>query len=335
LQAFSGKMEDRRRKLIPAGELAMWRKGDGGPPGETVSMITGTFDMLHPGNLKAVEHAQRLAGHAVVLVRPAPGSSEPGHDQPCLSLEARMEMVSHLRSVSVVTSLSQEQARSCLHSLRPFTWVTTPRHSAEDPLAGILEPLADAVVNLPLLPGCRTGEIREAIRAGRTPISFPEPPPPVDAPDERMENRGKRVTVNGCFDILHPGHMAFLEQARAMGDELLVLVNDDDSVRNFKGATRPVFPLSFRARALQSLTSVSGVCPFSGDNPLGMLSRVKPHIHVKGGSYIEERVREEGALLETWGGRVVCCPMVGDYSTTSYLRGVSRSRASRGPTPIK
>jgi rfaE bifunctional protein nucleotidyltransferase chain/domain len=159
--------------------------------------------------------------------------------------------------------------------------------------------------------------------------------PRAPGPSDRQEaGKGRRivVSVNGCFDVLHAGHLRFLAQARGMGDELIVLVNDDKSVGDYKGAkrpsspapasfvaARPIFPLEFRIEALLTLESVSNVCPFGGDNPLKVLDLLRPDIHVKGGSYEPERVERERRLLESWGGSLRFCPMVENYSTSGWL----------------
>jgi D-beta-D-heptose 7-phosphate kinase/D-beta-D-heptose 1-phosphate adenosyltransferase len=130
------------------------------------------------------------------------------------------------------------------------------------------------------------------------------------------------VTANGCFDVLHIGHVRFLNGARQLGHRLVVLTNDDRSVTRYKGPTRPVFPVGFRIAALEALRCVDQAVPFSDDNPLELIRRLQPDIHVKGGSFEPERVRAERELVEGWGGRLVCLDMVAGYSTSRYIRGV-------------
>ena len=135
--------------------------------------------------------------------------------------------------------------------------------------------------------------------------------------------KGKKiVTVNGCFDILHAGHAELFARARAKGDALIVLANDDESIRALKGAGRPVFPVQHRLALLESLKPVTAAFAFSGDNPIEMLKIIKPAIHVKGGSFIEERVRNERTLVESWGGRLEFIPMVGNFSTTNIIKAL-------------
>jgi len=178
-------------------------------------------------------------------------------------------------------------------------------------------------VSIPSIPGCFTPEILDAMRKGRTPIHIPGLSPgkrPV--PAHRSSGR-ILVTANGCFDVLHIGHLRFLSQARAMGDELVVLINNDASVRRYKGATRPIFPLKFRKTALLALRSVSAVRSFHEDNPLLIIAQLEPNTHVKGGSYDPTRVDGERELLQRWGGSLAFCPMVKGRSTSAYLQKVT------------
>lgn len=137
---------------------------------------------------------------------------------------------------------------------------------------------------------------------------------------------GRKVTVNGCFDILHIGHLRFLTRARSMGDSLTVLLNDDDSVSRYKGPTRPVFPLAFRRMALLACEMVDEVIPFSGDEPLDVMRSLRPALHVKGGSFQESRVRSERELVESWGGRLECTPLEEGFSTSNYIMNVMEGR---------
>ena len=99
-----------------------------------------------------------------------------------------------------------------------------------------------------------------------------------------------------------------------------MLVNDDDSVRTYKGAGRPIFPIRFRLQALNALDAVTMAYPFSGDNPLPLLATIRPDIHVKGGSFEETRVSEERRLVESWGGRLEIIPLVKGFSTTGVVQ---------------
>lgn len=140
-----------------------------------------------------------------------------------------------------------------------------------------------------------------------------------------LKAAGKNLVVtNGCFDLLHPGHVTYLEQARNLGDALLVGLNGDDSVRQLKGEGRPVNEQTDRALVLAALESVSGVCIFTERTASRFLSVVKPDIYVKGGDYTLETLnQEERSIVESAGGRVVVIPVVPGKSTTSLLKKIS------------
>src|SRR5215813_10084056 len=133
-------------------------------------------------------------------------------------------------------------------------------------------------------------------------------------------NRGTRRIVfsNGCFDLLHPGHIQSLEQARALGDALIVGINSDESVRELKGAGRPVLPELERAEILAALDCVDAVVIFDELTPREIISALLPDILVKGGDWPGNQIvgREE---VEAAGGRVVSIPVVPGYSTTAIL----------------
>jgi rfaE bifunctional protein nucleotidyltransferase chain/domain len=129
----------------------------------------------------------------------------------------------------------------------------------------------------------------------------------------------KVVFTNGCFDLLHVGHVRYLEEARSLGDVLIVGVNTDASVTRLeKGPGRPLTPAADRARVLAACACVDRVVLFGEDTPLELITVLTPNILVKGGDYqINEIVGRE--VLEARGGRVVALPFVPGYSTTSLL----------------
>ncbi|MEE3502238.1 D-glycero-beta-D-manno-heptose-7-phosphate kinase [Acidiphilium acidophilum] len=137
---------------------------------------------------------------------------------------------------------------------------------------------------------------------------------------ERWRQRGWRVGfTNGCFDLLHPGHIHLLEQCRAACDRLIVGINADSSVRRLKGATRPVQPEAARAAVLASLASVDLVVIFEEDTPLAMLEIIRPDVLVKGADYTRETV--VGAReVESWGGRVMLADLLDGHSTTATVQ---------------
>ncbi|MBI1190944.1 MAG: D-glycero-beta-D-manno-heptose 1-phosphate adenylyltransferase [Tepidisphaera sp.] len=134
-----------------------------------------------------------------------------------------------------------------------------------------------------------------------------------------LKQQGKRIVfTNGCFDVLHSGHVTLLEKAAAMGDFLIVGLNDDDSVRRLKGPTRPVNTQDERARVLSGLQAVGAVVIFAEDTPLSLIKELKPDTLVKGGDYTVERVVGR-AEVESWGGRVALVDLVEGKSTTATL----------------
>src|SRR5438034_1216004 len=142
----------------------------------------------------------------------------------------------------------------------------------------------------------------------------------------RRRQRGAVVFTNGVFDLLHVGHVALLEAARAEGDALLVAVNSDASVRRLGkgGATRPLVPEAERARLVAALACVDRVVVFEADTPLGLIERLRPDVLVKGADYAREAI--VGAdQVERWGGRVVRVPLVPGYSTTDVLARLRRA----------
>jgi rfaE bifunctional protein nucleotidyltransferase chain/domain len=138
----------------------------------------------------------------------------------------------------------------------------------------------------------------------------------------REKRNGRRIVfTNGCFDLLHPGHIGSLEQARALGDALIVGLNSDASVRELKGAGRPVLPERERAEILAALECVDGVVIFDDLTPREVIARLLPDVLVKGGDWPGDQIvgREE---VEAAGGRVVSIPVVPGYSTTAILRKI-------------
>ena len=141
-----------------------------------------------------------------------------------------------------------------------------------------------------------------------------------------LRHSGKRLVVtNGCFDLLHLGHITYLETARQQGDTLLVGVNSDAAVRQLKGPDRPVNPEADRAAVLAALASVDGVCIFAESTATRFLAAARPDIYVKGGDYTLDTLnQEERRIVEQTGGRIVIMPCVPGKSTTALLKQISR-----------
>ncbi|HYE35584.1 bifunctional D-glycero-beta-D-manno-heptose-7-phosphate kinase/D-glycero-beta-D-manno-heptose 1-phosphate adenylyltransferase HldE [Methylocaldum sp.] len=138
-------------------------------------------------------------------------------------------------------------------------------------------------------------------------------------------NGEKIVVTNGCFDILHPGHIQYLQQARALGDRLIVLVNSDASVKRLKGNSRPVNSLEHRMTMLAALECVDWVVPFEDDTPREVIGRLLPDVLVKGGDYkdISEIAGHDYVLAN--GGEVKILDFIGDYSTTRIIQAIRNS----------
>ena len=141
-----------------------------------------------------------------------------------------------------------------------------------------------------------------------------------------MRSSGRKLVVtNGCFDILHLGHVTYLENARNFGDALLIGVNSDAAVRGLKGPGRPVKSETDRAAVLAALESVSGVCIFTDTAATKFLAAAQPDIYVKGGDYTLETLnQEERRAVESAGGQIVLVPFVPGKSTTSLLEKITR-----------
>ncbi len=134
----------------------------------------------------------------------------------------------------------------------------------------------------------------------------------------RESAAGRVVFTNGVFDLLHPGHIDVLTQARSRGDALIVGVNGDDSVRRLKGPTRPIRTDSERAYVLAALEAVDAVVVFDQDTPLELVRVLRPAVIVKGGDYAPDEV-VGGKEVRGWGGEVIIVPLTPNQSTTSIL----------------
>ncbi len=182
---------------------------------------------------------------------------------------------------------------------------------------------------------------RERLRA-----ELPVPPAPatpshgpavVDLPElmatvQRCRDAGGRVVfTNGCFDILHRGHVTYLEQARQLGDLLVVAVNSDTSVRRLKGPHRPVNPVEDRVAVLAALSAVDQVAVFEEDSPASLIEAIRPEVYVKGGDYPPELV-PEAPLVRRLGGQVQILGYVPDRSTSAAIARI-RGRADRARAP--
>jgi D-glycero-beta-D-manno-heptose 1-phosphate adenylyltransferase len=148
----------------------------------------------------------------------------------------------------------------------------------------------------------------------------------IKAAAARAKIEGKKIVfTNGCFDLLHVGHLRLLAEAKKLGDVLLVALNSDRSVREIKGAGRPILPERERAELIAALEMVDYVTLFDEPDPLNLLREVRPDVLVKGGDWAEDKVvgRE---LVEGWGGKVAVVPYLADHSTTDIIEKIERTR---------
>lgn len=136
---------------------------------------------------------------------------------------------------------------------------------------------------------------------------------------KKLKQEGKTVvTTNGCFDILHVGHVRYLEKAKSFGDVLIVALNSDKSVKSIKGESRPINNELDRAEVLSGLKSVDYVVLFDEDSPIDLLLQIKPDVHTKGADYTIESLPEAKGIMEA-GGRIEFISFVEGKSTTSII----------------
>ena len=141
----------------------------------------------------------------------------------------------------------------------------------------------------------------------------------------------KIVFTNGCFDILHSGHVTYLNQAKEQGDVLVIGLNSDNSVRRLKGPNRPINDLDERARVLSALSCVDHVIPFYEDTPVELIKQIKPDVYVKGGDYTRETL-PEAPVVEALGGEVRILPYLDGQSTSNVIDRIRKIYVERGET---
>jgi rfaE bifunctional protein nucleotidyltransferase chain/domain len=137
----------------------------------------------------------------------------------------------------------------------------------------------------------------------------------------RSSDRRAVVTTNGCFDLLHVGHLRYLQAARALGDCLIICLNSDASVQRLKGPTRPIVAQQDRAELLAGLACVDGVVIFDEPTPVALLQTIRPEVHVKGGQYTLETLPEAPALL-AMNTHIHFAPMAEGHSTSQLIERV-------------
>jgi len=137
-----------------------------------------------------------------------------------------------------------------------------------------------------------------------------------------LRSKGKRIVfTNGCFDIIHVGHVRYLNEAKKIGDFLIVAINSDSSVKSIKGENRPITDERARAEIIAALEFVDMVIIFSEDTPYSLIKEIQPDILVKGGDWKEEEIVGADIVKER-GGKVLTIPYVSGYSTTSIIEKI-------------
>ncbi len=137
------------------------------------------------------------------------------------------------------------------------------------------------------------------------------------------QNGKKIVFTNGCFDLLHAGHVLYLEEARALGDILVIGLNTDASVQQNKGTERPIVPQKERGIVLSGLSCVDMIVYFDDLTPMGLIDHLRPDIHVKGGDYKKETLPEY-SLIISYGGTVESLPFYPGFSSTTMIEKILR-----------
>jgi len=147
---------------------------------------------------------------------------------------------------------------------------------------------------------------------------------------ESLKAKGyKIVFTNGCFDLLHIGHLRTLQKAKSLGDILIVGVNSDSSVRRIKGRGRPIIPENERAEIIASLECVDYVVIFSEPDPIKLIKTIKPDVHVKGGDYDIDKL-PEAEIVKSYGGEIVLTDIVADHSTTKIIEQIIKKFCENG-----
>ncbi len=150
---------------------------------------------------------------------------------------------------------------------------------------------------------------------------------------DTLDKQGKKlVFTNGCFDLLHAGHVRYLEQARALGDAMVVALNSDESVRALKGPDRPLNTECDRAEVMSALRAVDAVVVFNDERATSLIEAIRPHVYAKGGDYtVESLNREERTALEAAGTQISILPLVPGRSTTKTINKMQSSGESSTP----
>ena len=145
----------------------------------------------------------------------------------------------------------------------------------------------------------------------------------------KLKSQGKTIVfTNGCFDLLHEGHIRYLAKAKKSGDILIVGLNSDNSVKKIKGQGRPILKEKERVTILSALEMINYVIVFEENTPINVIKKIKPHYHVKGGDYKLENLKEKKAV-EMFGGRIKIISLVKGKSTSKIIEKIKENKKSK------
>lgn len=263
---------------------------------------------------KGVELVRSLELGALLVTRGEQGMTLLRADQPPLHLPARA------REVFDVTGAGDTVISTLAAVLAAGEELSTAVLLANLAASIVVSKLGTAVISAP--------ELRRAIQresgSGRGMLGLEQL---LQAVEDARAHGERIVFTNGCFDILHAGHVAYLEQARAMGDRLIVAVNDDASVGRLKGPGRPINVVERRMAVLAGLEAVDWVVSFAEDTPENLLRQIRPDVLVKGGDYSVEQV-VGASIVQQYGGDVQVLGLVQNSSTTAIVEKIRENSSN-------
>ncbi len=213
-----------------------------------------------------------------------------------------------------------------------FVACLTLAHAAGLPLAtaqDLAQTAADVVVRRKGTSVCSTADLAKYL--GHFPDTMLDATTLASLIDKERDAGKRIVLTNGCFDVLHRGHTRYLNQAKELGDILVVALNDDASTRRLKGPDRPINPLNDRAGVIAALSCVDYVTSFGTDNPIPLIDSLQPDIYAKGGDYSTEMLDETQAV-EAHGGTVRILDYVADHSTTAVVEKIQTQTSVHNST---
>ncbi len=256
---------------------------------------------------KGRELCNKLQLDALLVTRGEKGMTLIRENQEAFHLKAETHEVYDVTGAGDTVIAVLATAIACGYELEPATAL------ANSAAGLVVERLGSATVTVDELNGAITNKYQSLISMDSDAV--------LQAINQAKRNGEQIVMTNGCFDILHTGHINYLIKARSLGDRLIIAVNDDESVKRLKGETRPVNSVENRMTVLAALSCVDWVVPFSEDTPEQLISLLEPDILVKGGDYTEEQIAGAAFVRET-GGDVIILPFEEGCSTTSILKKI-------------